>query len=536
MRAVLRTDEEDGGASTTGRAGDAEPRVRGRRRAVASVAALLILGGVLRALWADAYLPYAYHWDEQTNVRVGTHMVEEAALDPGFYNYPALVFLVQSAVLVPAQALGAYDPDERPIFEQQAVGSAEVDDTGTLRALRWALGVIPGIVTIAAAGAIAWLATRRAWVTALASGVVALSAIDLRFGMYVTPDAMTGAAATLAGLGASAITVRPSRRLYLATGAIIGLAGASKYNAAGVAVGLVVAHVMASRRGLVNRRWLLEAAGIAAVVFAVTNVGAVLHPVEFVRGVGSEANHYSTGHFGNEGASPLFNAGWLLRAFGLALPLALCSLLARTDRIRQIAVVLLVQSGTYVVFISLFPVRFARNLLPVTGTTAAVAAIGAYVVVDRAASASRQRGGRLLHGMVGVAIVAAVVAVPAYQSAQAMQAQREDPWRAAQEWVDENVPDGSLVVVESRAPVLDDERWRVETSFTLGSAPFSGYLWAGVDYVVGTSDTFQALFDDRRAFPEESESYDRLLSPRCVVREFEGAGRRIVIAQPAAHC
>jgi Dolichyl-phosphate-mannose-protein mannosyltransferase len=495
----------------------------------------MVLGGILRALWADAYLPGDYHWDELTNVGVGVEMADDLSVDPGFYNYPALVFLAQSAVLIPATTFGDYDADKHPVVEMQTLASARVEETGLLRAMRWATGVIPGIVTVAAAGAIGWVATRRAWVATLAAVVAAISAIDLRFGIFVTPDALTGMASTLAALGAVCVTLRPSRRHYLLTGAAIGLAIAAKYNAAAVASGLVAAHLIVDRRPWSNRRLLIEAAAVAGAVFCITNIGAVLNPVEFVRGVGSEANHYSTGHFGNQGASPLFNAGWLWRAFGLAVPLALCSLLSTIERVRRIGVVLVVQSTVYFAFISLFPVRFARNLLPITGPLAAAAAIGAWVLLQRAVAGTAPRG-RGVAATTGVVLTLALLAVPVGAAASAMSIRSEDPWSEAQAWIADNVPEGSRIVVENRAPVVDEERYDVFTTQLLGSYEFIIYPYTGVDYVVAVSETFEPYFDSPDRYPEETASYERLLSDRCVVQEFEGAGQRIVIAAPDLDC
>lgn len=534
--AGLDTPTESGevGERAAPRPHDDVPPHRQRRVAIAGVLAAIVLGGALRSLWAGAHLPYAYHWDELTNVEIGARMTDDLAVDPDYYNYPALVFLAQEPVLLAVDVFGTYDPDERALFDRQTLGSAEVLHPGVLTALRWAIGVIPALVTVAAAGAIGWLATRRAWVATFASALVAISALDLRFGTVVTPDAMTGTAATLAALGASAITIRPSRSAYLFTGAMIGLAAAAKYNAVIVAAGLLVAHLMAGRRSDVGRRWLVQAALAAAAVFCITNVGVVLDPIEFVRGVGSEANHYSTGHFGNQGSSPAFNAGWMWRSFGLALPLALCSLTASGERVRRIALVLVIQSGIYLVFISLFPVRFARNLLPATGTIAVAAAIGAYVLAERAIASGR--AGRMATIGVGAVVAVATFAVPLTAARAAVADVREDPWSEAQRWIDDNVPAGSKVMIESRAPILDGDRYELLTRHSLGGATFAAYVWTGVDYVVAVSETFGPFLDSPDAFPDMTATYTRLLSDRCVVAEFDGAGQRILIAAPSPDC
>ena len=528
----------EGSASTEPPAARGRDRPRRERRlAVAGVLVAMLLGCTLRAIWADAYLPWQHHWDEITNVEVGEAMAAEGAIDPGFYNYPALVFLAQSAVLVPARVFSGYDPDDAAILDTQTAGSAHVDEPGLLAALRWATGVVPGVVMVGAAGAIAWLAGRRWWVATLAATIAAVSAIDLRFGIVVTPDVLTGMASTLAALGAAAITLRPSRRTYLLTGAAIGLAGAAKYNGVAVAIGLLTAHLLVHRRPLAERRPLIEAGLVALVVFGVANLGAVLHPYELVRGIGSEANHYSTGHFGNQGSSPVFNAGWLWRAFGLAVPLAACSLLATSDRVRRIGIVLLAQVAGYYIFVSLFPVRFARNLLPITGPLAAAAALGVLALLQRLAQRQAWATGtgrrRALAGGVAAVLALGALAVPVTASAAAMRSLDEDPWSEAQAWIDEHVPAGSKIAVETRAPVVDDDRYEVVVKLLLGTTPFWTYRFTGVDYVVGVSETFQPYFDAPDDYPARTESYRQLLAPECVVAEFEGAGQRIVIASPA---
>jgi Dolichyl-phosphate-mannose-protein mannosyltransferase len=510
---------------------------RNRRLAIVGVALAMLLGGALRAAWASAYLPWQHHWDEITNVRVGETMADERAIDPGFYNYPALVFLAETAVLISAEVVTDFEAGRDPVLETQTAASARVAEPGVLRALRWSTGVVPGMVMVATAGALAWTASRR-WSAATCAGLVAaLSALDLRFGVVVTPDALSGMAAGLAALGAVGVALHPSRRRYLVTGAAVGLAAAAKYNGAAVAIGLLAAHVVAHRGIMRERRMLLEAAGVAAAVFCLANLGAVLHPVELAQGIGSEANHYSTGHFGDEGASPAFNARWLWRSFGPMLAFAPCALLSTSDRVRRAAVVLLAQSAGYYVFISLFPVRFARNLLPMTAPLAAAAALGLVALVQRTWSWSAGRPVRA-HRTGAVALAVAMTAVfltgPVLGAGDAMRSLDEDPWSDAQAWVARNVPAGSKIVIEDRSPVIDEDRYEVVVRRALGHSAFSQYTLTGVDYVVAVSETFGPFLDAPDEYPDVTGSYRELLAPDCVVHEFEGAGQRIVIASPPA--
>ncbi|HEX8804077.1 MAG TPA: glycosyltransferase family 39 protein, partial [Acidimicrobiales bacterium] len=502
---------------------------RQRLLAVVVVTLVAVLGTGLRAAHAAAYLPWEHHWDEITNVGVGERMSADLSPDPGFYDYPALIFLAQAAVLVPAAQPGGYDPDTEPLMDVQSQGNAHVDEPGLLLAMRWVAGVLPGIVTIGAAGAIAWTVTRRWWAAGMAALLAAISAVDLRFGVFVTPDALSGAFATLAVLGAVAVVQRPTRRSYVLTGLAIGLAAAAKYNAAVVAVALVVAHVITHRRPLADRRPLLEAAAAAAVAFAVVNLGAVLHPQRFVREIGSEGFHYSNGHFGNEGHSPLFNASWLWQSFGLGLVLlALAALLARTDRVRHAALVIAGFAGGYYLFLSVFPVRFARNLLPMTGTVAAGAAIGLVVVGERLAG----RWSRPAAVAVPMAALAlAVLSLPVASAAAAMRSIEQDPWSEVRDWLDDNVPEGTAVAVEARAPYVDPDRYRIVPTIALGNHDLAWYQLLGVGRFVAVSEMYQPYLDSPDEHPDGTTLYRQVLDDRCVDFEADGADLHIVVAR-----
>src|ERR1019366_7204591 len=99
--------------------------------------------------------------------------------------------------------------------------------------------VVESVGTVAAAAWMARLAggDRRAlWLPPL---LVAILPISVGFSYYMTPDPLSGLTSTLAVCGALWAYRTPSWRTYAFTGAMIGLAGSSKYNCALVAVSLV---------------------------------------------------------------------------------------------------------------------------------------------------------------------------------------------------------------------------------------------------------------------------------------------------------
>lgn len=177
-----------------------------RRRAARAVLAAVALAALLRGPLTFAGLPYVHHSDEPTNVRITQRMATERDGNPGYFTYPALMFGLGAVVLAPFVEAGPWQPDEA-LVNTQTIGNSHTTRPGLVAALRWAVGVLPGLVAVGAAGAIAWLATRRWWAAGLAAGFAALSPLDLRFGPPITPNALSGAASALAVLGAVWVAV-----------------------------------------------------------------------------------------------------------------------------------------------------------------------------------------------------------------------------------------------------------------------------------------------------------------------------------------
>jgi hypothetical protein len=84
-----------------------------------------------------------------------------------------------------------------------------------------------------------------------------------------------------------------------------------------------------------GRRGLYVAAGAGVAVFLATNPFALITPGEFWGAVSQEFGHYSTGHAGMEGNTPVWYLRYLAAYEGPVLALALWGLiqaLARRDR------------------------------------------------------------------------------------------------------------------------------------------------------------------------------------------------------------
>ena len=530
-------------------------RRRGHRAAL-TVALAVLAGILLRAPLAGTGLPYIHDPDEDRIPRVAAGMVTERRVEPGFYSYPGLVFDVTAAMIAPVVPRDTdVSAETSPLAATQTQGNAVTERPRVILALRWALFVLPGAVAVAAAGAAAWLASRRWPAAGLAAGFVALSPLDLAFGRYMTPNALAGAAAGLVALAAVALLDAPRPARYVLAGAALGLAGAAKYNVVLVGVAIVVAHAAALApegwRVVLRRSWLLVVAGLtAAIVFLPLNPGVLLDWPNFRWGVSYEQAHYRTGHPGNEGDALGFHLSALARSAGPALLMVPLGLLARDRRARAAAVVLAAAVVPYLALISSFEVRFARNLLPVTVPLAAGAALGVTAVVDRLRPRPRARwhpldpatppaGARSpgrhrpqLRVAVGAVVAVACLGWPLVRAVDIVDEAVPDPWAPAQRWLEAHVPAGSSVAVEDYGVHVDPGRYQVGTTWRLVAHDAAWYRDHGFVLLVAGERNFERYLDDPEQFPDLAAAYEDLLAETCTVFAAGPPGERVLLLDP----
>ncbi len=204
---------------------------------LAPVGAILLLGAALRVVGSGSGLPLPLLNPDETNiVPRAWQIVHGGGLDPGWYDYPSLLFLL----LAPTQ-LG---------LEEPSYGAARV------------VAVLLGVAGVASAW---WLGQVAYGSLAGVTGAVGVAVATTHVAysrMAVTDVLLTlGVTVTLALL--------VSGRLEWA-GAVAGLAASAKYPGAVLLVPLVVAGLGAWRR-------LASACGLAAAAFLVTSPFVVLH-------------------------------------------------------------------------------------------------------------------------------------------------------------------------------------------------------------------------------------------------------------------
>src|SRR5581483_9642934 len=294
-RAALRRDSADvvrrgrargldpGGARAGQRAraagGEITAAASRRRIALTTVVLVALSGGALLRLAGIGFgLPDRFRPDEQYLVERAWGLGGEAGWNPRFAGYPAGQIYAIFGAAHAARAVGHGDWD--PARED---GRSTWYLTGRL------CTAALGIATIALA---AWLAAAMAadaagragaaaaWAASLAALLTAGAFLHVRDSHFATTDVPVGFWSVAALLSLARVLERARWRDSIASGALVGLATATKYPAATLLVPVAVAHFASARggahagsaRGCFRGRALRLAGALAAsaIAFAAT--------------------------------------------------------------------------------------------------------------------------------------------------------------------------------------------------------------------------------------------------------------------------
>lgn len=491
---------------------------------VCALALVLRLPGVFNGL------PYVRHPDEPVNYRIFHGMVANRSALPDFYDYPSLQYDVQA--LVHALVSGAGN-----LFGLW--GSVDALDLapgrpGANLALNSEPWVIARLVTLAISllgvAIVVGLATRlsgsRRW-GAVAGVFAAVSGVGIATGFLITPDALAGTLAIaviamamrLHGPGA----VAADRRWVVLTGVLFGLSVGAKYNNGVLAIAIVAAALLAPAASRPTVRQLAALTGIALGVFLLTTPAILFDLRGFLRGLDRVLDHYSTGHPGYEGNVPASNLRALWGSDAVAVVLAAVG--AITLRRSRPAVLLGGWVLVYFGFTSIAKVHFDRNLTPLLGALAVLAALGA-----------QQLWQLLRTPQPGVARPAAIAAtllvlapttvLRASERLDDMAYQLTDYQAAARSWLAVQIPAGSAVLTDYYTPWLEDGRYVRTDRYFVAQEPAGAIAAFATTYdaIIVTSSGSGRFLNDRSRYPEEAAVVDALRADACDTVRFDDGG------------
>ena len=231
-----------------------------------ALAALLVWAFALRAWYGAHGLDDDRFWDERYALENVASILETGSLEPANGWYPGLAHLPYAALLAELDAVHRATGDERlAVFVRRGFGPAAYLACRLVQALL-------GVATLA----LTYRIGRRLFspgVGLLAAFLLAVMPMHLRLSAYYKPDILLLACALLALDLALTAAERPRLRRFVAAGAAVGLALASKLTGGAAAVPVAIAAAGGGKKIGWGRAllWLAAPGGMAAAVFLVLN-------------------------------------------------------------------------------------------------------------------------------------------------------------------------------------------------------------------------------------------------------------------------
>ena len=482
------------------------------------VVAVLVLGLALRLYGIDFGFPYLYDQDEKDFVEPALEMLESRNPNPGYFQHPASTTIYMLAATYAAlfgvgYVTGVYD-------SPQAFADHLYQDPTIV--------YLAGRVEIALFGAasvlLVYLIGRRVLNPTfglLAAFAAAVAPLHVWISQLIRTDVMTGFFALAAFWFCLEIVEKRRWRDYILAGVFTALATMTKYPGVVFALTIVAAHLLAVREWRNPRVHLkLVGSGVATIAAAfITSPFLFLDFQETLRDVAFEARPE---HLSSTGEGFLLNLLWYIRhplldnltVVGLALAgVGLIACLRSRDRAK---VLLTVFPVTFLLFISVLSLRQERWPVPILPFFALLMAAGLAWVWTwlRARTAPRYR-------IALVGLVALIVTLPLTLTAmqQALAIDGTQTRTVAREWMLENIPPGSRVLMALYAPQLPEDVYEFYyVDLEGGVQQFDPDEGRGVTYRPAGNSAFLAATDLVKAHEIEyivtGWLYDRYLAER----------------------
>jgi 4-amino-4-deoxy-L-arabinose transferase-like glycosyltransferase len=492
---------------------------------------LVLLGIILLALvlriWAvDFGLPYLYHPDEPDKIVTALRMLKTGDLNPHYFKKPSLFLYLNTLAYVPysmavqqAGVIGARADIPEPTMLAMGVGIEPLPSVVLVSRL---MSVFFGTAAVAVCFWAAWRLTSRSAAGLLAAALLAVSPTCVMNSRYIAPESLLTFLLLLT-LGASAqIWQRGQTRYYVLAGLAAGLTAASKYNGALVVLVIIAAHFLREGRSGWRKRNLYLAIGLSAVGFVAATPYAILDFSKFIADFSNQAQAYSTGHFGMEGNTFAWYLSYLWLFEGPVVVLAVIQVIRGVFSRSRAVLLVSVFPVAYFVFVNLYVVRNDRLILPLLPFLFILAAMLAVDLFDQLKLRAFYRP--WVKWIIGVGLILVMIFPLAQTVYSTTQFAAIDSRETARVWIDQNLPPGSKIALESYAPYIDPGKYTVQGFLRIIDHPVAWYADNGYEYIVVSEGMFGRFFLEPERYAAEVAQYEELFQTLEPVRLFTDGG------------
>ncbi|MEA3385450.1 MAG: glycosyltransferase family 39 protein [Thermodesulfobacteriota bacterium] len=417
----------------------------------------ILLSGLLVRLYGINFgLPFLYNPDEYAFVNPALHILKTFDFNPHWFGHPGtttiylLVFLY-GLIYVGGLGLGVFSkPDDFAVL-------INGDPTIIYLSGRLLFALV-GVATILVVYFIACrMYNKRTGL--IAAAFLSFSPLHVLFSKLIRTDILMTFFLLVTFLFCLRILEKRAWSDYLAAGLITGFAVATKYPAVVIILVIVTAHILSA-----PSQWAhllkLSASGLACLLgtflaspflfldFETTwrNVMGEARPTH-LSATGSGFFHDLAWYICNALCDALSPAGLILAGIGIFL----CLLSMRRDKW-----LLMIFPFFFLLFISALSLRWSRWVIPVVPFLCVFAAHTLYRISDWVGRHSTPVLGVLVSVGLTVGFVTPLVKADLVQGRELS---NKDTRTLAREWILDNIPTGSRILVEKYTPHLPKERY-----------------------------------------------------------------------------
>lgn len=484
--------------------------------------AILAIGLALRLWGINFGLPFMLNVDEPRPVDSALQMLNTGNLDPGFFYWPSLLMylnaIVYGAYFLLNPARGAFG--HLPLVDVEGTGIARAPSS-ELILLGRGLTAFFGVWLIVVVYLIARRMGRNKWVGWLAALSVAVEPTNVRFSQLIRPDELALCLALVSFYCALKILDDPGFKFYILAGIAAGLAASAKYTLGIIVVAIVVVHLIKRgvRAPLRGEIWLAAFASVLA--FFGTTPYAVLNWRQFIAGgIAQDAAAYLPGDAQSTAASIAWYANYLWANLGLGALLALGGALYLLIRRDKPGIALLSFLAGYLAFINSFVAHVDGNILPAIPFLCILASLfisAAYDFLQKKFSIHR----RWVSAAMTCLVVLLLLPPLQVTASNDYRLTLSDGRFTANAWIEQNVPAGSRIALESWAPYVDRHKFTVASFGLMIDHPPDWYVSNGFEYLVFSEGSYGRSFTQPERYAKYVPQYDAFFSRFTEVARFD---------------
>lgn len=497
---------------------------------------IIFLALVLRVWGINFGLPYIYHPDEPRYVISAQLLFKTQNLDPRSLpdiSSSSFVYVINALAYIPYYLVGKLagvfnSPMDIPSPTMLVMGVGKTPMPATFLLGR-AVTVLFSIFNVVLVFIIGRRLFKNATIGLLAAVMLAVSPTHVIHSHLVTPDTFVTFFVLLAFLETVYMYHCNKPKHYIFLGIALGCVMSSKVSGVLVVLPALVTHFY--RKGVKGLRdpnlYLIPlTTGFAFVVTTPYIFGDVR---DVIKDILSEGRHYSTGHLGMEGNSLAWYLNYMWQTGGIIYIFAILEILRGIYLRSKETILLSIFPLVYFGFISSFVVRNDRTILPLTPFLFLLAASFLVYLLNEASKLQLEMWRKMLISAVVCISIASLILPTSRTIAHAVLLTTVDSRETARIWINNNLPAGAKIAIESYAPFVDPARFHVQGFRKMIDHDPEWYVEKGFDYLIFSEGMYGRFYREPEKYVSQVLQYENFFSRLHLVRMFTDGGYEIRI-------